>query len=266
MGWVRGGQLMSPAINPQMTIADINTLARMLVNADSNSYTAAQLLLAVNNSYERITGKILALTAGGKWKYGDYNYSAFPTFTLNLTNGTQAYRIFDSLDNDTYPDSYGPIMILGAEVKDQDGKWHLLTPITLDDIHAKGIAQSEYYSTNGRPIEYEKREDMIVLYPAPDNGVSVTLTAGLRIFFLRTADRFTSSEVTAGTKEPGFPSPWHDILSYEAAYLYAITNGLPNAAALFNEVSRKEKELLSFIFKRDQDDRPIMTMAPVNYL
>ena len=123
-----------------------------------------------------------------------------------------------------------------------------------------GLGQVEYQKTDGIPTEYEKRENMVVLYPAPDNGVSVTLTAGLKIFFLRTADVFTSSEVTTGTKEPGFPSPWHEILAYEAAYMYAVTRQLPNANQLKADVMQKEKELLAFISRRNQDDRPIITM------
>ena len=52
-----------------MTIADINILARLLTGTTTNEYTAAQLLIAVNASYERITGKLIEATAGGKWPY-----------------------------------------------------------------------------------------------------------------------------------------------------------------------------------------------------
>jgi len=246
-----------------MDIAAINALARRFTGTEVNSYTAAQLLVDVNNSYERITGKILVENAGGKWKYGDANYTAFPTYTFNLTNGTAAYDINALLGTGTYPDSHEPLLILGIEVADQNGIYHLLDPITLEDIHKQGFSQSQYLSTNGRPIEYEKREHMLVLYPAPDNGVSVTLTNGLRVFFLRTADRFTSAEVTTGTKEPGFPSPWHDILAWEAAHTFAVAKGLSNVNLLEAGVNKREKGLLDFIAKRNQDDRPIMTNKPI---
>ena len=206
-------------------------------------------------------GKLIAQTSGGQMKFGDFNYTAFPSFTITMTNSEPAYDLTDWGTTD----EEAILTILGVEVLDDDGNWHLLKPITLDEIHAKGIALSEYQSTDGLPLEYEKRDNLIVLYPAPDNGVSVTLASGLRVYSLRTADRFTSAEVTTGTKEPGFPSPWHDIIAYEAAYLYAIVNAPSKAPAIFREMQRKEKELMSFIARRNQDDRPIMTMKPIIY-
>ena len=92
---------------------------------------------------------------------------------------------------------------------------------------------------------------MIVLYPAPATA-NVTLTAGLKVFYLRTADIFTSAQVTTGTKEPGFPSPWHDLLAYGSAYDVALANGLPNINQLRTEYERKLQEMLDFISRRDQ--------------
>ena len=240
-----------------MNIADINILARLLTGTDTNSYTAANLLIAVNASYERITGRILEETSGGNWPYGDANYTAFPTYTLDLTNSTAEYQ-FDSLVT--------PIVIMGVEVLDNNSLWHVLSPITLEDIRRQGIAQVEYQKTDGRPIEYEKRENIIILYPAPDNGVSVTLTAGLKIFFLRTSDNYTSAQVTTGTKVPGFPSPYHDILAYEAAYTFAVAKGLSNINLLKAELDKRERGLLKLISKRNQDERPIMTMREINHI
>src|SRR3990167_509375 len=239
-----------------MTIANLQILTNLLIDGNTNNLSNANFLVLLNQAYERITGKILAETVGGKWPYGDANYTAFPTYTLNMTNSTAEYQI-DSLTT--------PLVILGIEVLDNTGIWHPLNPISLEQIRASGIAQVEYYKTDGRPVEYEKREHMIVLYPAPDNGVSVTLSGGLKIFFLRTADTYSETERSTGTKEPGFPSPWHDILAYEAAYYFAMARGLGNLAWLKNEMDRKERELLKFISRRNQDERPIMTNKGVNY-
>ena len=239
-----------------MTIADINILARFLSETDTTSLTAANLLILVNASYERITGKLIAETAGGRWPYGDANYTAFPTYTMNLVNSQAEYQI-DSLTM--------PLTIMGAEVLNNSGIWQPLSPINLDDIRGKGIAQVEYFKTDGLPLEYEKRENIIVLYPAPDNGVSVTLSGGLKIFFLRTADVYTSAQVTTGTKEPGFPSPYHEILAYEAALTYCSIYKPERVPFLTAQVNKKEKELLSFISRRGQDDRPVMSMRSTNF-
>lgn len=176
---------------------------------------------------------------------------------MNLVNGQANYEI-DSLTT--------PLVILGVEILDNNGSWHPIQPLSFQERRRTGIAEAQYSPTSGQPIEYEKRENIIILRPAPDNGVSVTLTAGLKIFFLRTADVFTSAQVTTGTKTPGFPSPWHDILAYEAAYLFAIAKGLENRNFLKAEVDRKEKEMFSFISRRNQDERHIMTTKKVNYI
>lgn len=251
-----------------MTIANIQTLARLLTGTNSTSYTAAQLLIANNASYERIVGKILAETSGGNMKFGDLNYTAFPTYTFTLTNAVGTYDLRDWLTADdsgsTSANSF-PLVILGMEVLDVNGIWHPLEQITFDDIRDTGVAIPEYRKTAGLPVEYELRDNQVVIYPAPDNGVSVTLASGLRLYYLRTADIFTTGEVTTGTKEPGFPAPWHDIIAYESAYTYALANGLKTAPSLLNEVQRKEKELLQFIAKRNRDTRSVMTMREVNY-
>ena len=236
-----------------MQIQDIQTLARFLTNTDSVSFTDANLLILENASYERITGRLLAETAGSKWPYGDSNYTAFPDYVADLVNSQDIYDL-----TTVFADT--PLKILGVEVLDQDGNYQVVWPIGFSQIRRRGIAQTEYAETDGRPFQYELRENKIVLKPAPDDGVTVTLTGGLKIFYLRTADVFTSAQVSTGTKVPGFPAPWHDIIAYEPAFHYAIANGLPNANFLKSEVDRKEKEMLEFISRRNQDHRPVMTM------
>lgn len=230
-----------------MTIANIESLTRFLTNTDTTSLTAANLLILENKYYEEITGQIISETAGAKWHFGDLNYTAFPTFTISLSSGVQSYNLgnFTSV----------PLTIMGIEVLDNAGIWHPLKRLTLKDIQRWHLAQSEYQKTNARPLQYEIRDNLIVLYPAPDNGVSVTLANGLRMFYLRTADVFTSAQQSTGTKVPGFPSPWHDLLSYGPAYDFAIANPEANLPAdrFLREYNRRMEEMLNFISRRDQD-------------
>ena len=129
-----------------MTIADINTLARFLTKTNTTSLSAANLLILVNKYYEAVVGKIISETAGGLWQFGDFNYTAFPTFTLDLANGTQAYDLGDT--------STDPLTIMGVEVADQDGNFHVLRRITLKQIH-EFSAEWEYLKDNGLPDQYE---------------------------------------------------------------------------------------------------------------
>ena len=202
-------------------------------------------------------GKIINETSGADWQFGDRNYEAFPTFTLTLSNSTAEYDINDL--------TTAPLTIAGVEVLDNNSNWFPLERTSLRKIRERGFAQQEYYETDGRPIEYELRDGQIVLYPAPDNGVTVTLTNGLRVYYLRTADVYTAAQVTTGTKEPGFPSPWHELLAYGPAYDYALANNLPMANHLKAKYDEGLRELLAFIGKRDQDSRSVMNMRPINF-
>ena len=245
-----------------MTIADINTLARFLTKTNTTSLSAANLLILVNNAYERIVGKLVSETVGSKWPFGDFNYTAFPSFTVTMSNSTAEYDMTDwgTTDEETI------LVILGVEVKDQDGIWHTLRRTSLREINEiEGLGQTEYFKTDGRPVEYELRDNFIILYPAPDNGVSVTLTAGLKIHHLRTSDRFTSAEVTTGTKEPGFPAPWHYLVAYGAAIEYAISSNLPNVNQMRNVFETGLKELLDFVIRRDQTEHYKFTTKGINF-
>ena len=231
-----------------MNIVDIEILTRLLTNTDTTSLSAPNLLILDNKYYEEIVGRIISETAGSKWQFGDFNYAAFPSFTRDMTNSTAEYALRDwgTTDDETI------LTIMGVEVLDNNGIFHPLKRITLKEIQSGGTAQSEYSKTDGIPQEYELRDNFIILYPAPDNGVNVTLSAGLKVFHLRTADKFTSSEVSTGTKEPGFPSPWHWLMSYGPAYDYADAANLPNANRLGAKYEKGLQEMLDFISRRDQ--------------
>ena len=98
-------------------------------------------------------------------------------------------------------------------------------------------------------------DDSFRLYPAPTSG-SVTLTAGLRVTFKRTADLFTSAQVTTGTKTPGFASPYHIILSYMAAIPYC-QSYKPNRVPLFEKkVLELKDEIIKHYSHRQKDWHP----------
>jgi len=245
-----------------MTIANIETLTRLLTDTTTTTLTAAQLLILENKYYEEIVGKIISETSGASWQFGDFNYTAFPTFTVTMTADQAVYDLRDwgTTDASTI------LTIMGVEVADENGDWHRLDRVSLKQIQECGFTYSEYSQSSARPTEYEIRDNILVLHPAPDNGVNVTLSSGLKLYFLRTADKFTSAEQSTGTKEPGFPSPWHDLLSWGPAYDYAMTRSFSNAVRFKEEYDRKLKQMLNFIARRDQDIRPILTMKRISHI
>ena len=233
-----------------MNIADLNTEIRAICDADSTSLTNATLLYRVNNAYEEIIGKLIAIDQ--RWVFGDSNYTATPTGLTTLVDNQIAYQ-FNS----------GYLNVLGVEIKDINGLWLKLKPITFDQIQ-KVEAQQEFFKTKGIPEFYEKREDFIHLYAPPDT-TKVTGTNGMKIFFQRTADIFTSAQVTTGTKVPGFASPYHIILAYKAALPYCLSHKKDRVAYLNLEIARLERELIEFYSQRHRDERKIIRPKRISH-
>ena len=233
------------------TIADIQTFTRFLCDADTTSYTAANLLITTNQAYEEVVAKIL--DADGRWQWDDTNRTDLPIGTTTLVNGQQDYA-FDTTH----------LKILGVSVKDKDGVYVKLQPVDSDDMG--DVDRSQFYSTSGLPGYYDKIGNSVFLYPAPDNGVSVTLSAGLKVYFQRTADVYTSAQVTTGTKVPGFASPFHMLLAYKAALPYCMNYKKHRVPGIVNEIAKLEKDLVKFYSKRDKEERAVMTPKRVLYI
>lgn len=228
-------------------IALINAEARTLVDADTTSYTAADLLRRVNQAYEDVVGKLLG--SDGRWNFDDTNFTTLPIGRITLVHNQRDY----SFDVDF-------LRIERVEVLDSSSNWQLVAPIDKSDIR---IGLDELYENPGLPEYYDKEGRSILLYPSPSSGL-VTLTSGLRIYFQRTADLYTSAQVTTGTKEPGFASLWHYLLSYKAALPYALAYKPDRVPFLQAEILRMEKELIAHYAKRDEDERPALSMSSVN--
>ena len=210
---------------------------------------AADLLRRINTAYEEVVGMILRLD--GLWQFDDTNYTSFPIATTTLVAGQQDYT-FNSAH----------LEIEGVSVLDDTGIWHKLRPI--DDQSQIGVDPTEYRKDDGLPVEYDKQGSSLVLYPGPASG-SVTLASGLKVFFKRTADIFTSAQVTTGTKEPGFASPFHMILAYKAALPYAISYKKDRVPALIDQILRFEKGLKQHYGLREQDRRKQITMGGISH-
>jgi len=225
------------------TITNINLETRALVDADSTSYPDATLLRRVNMAYEEIVGKLIALNKN--WKFDDSNYSDLPIGLGDLVSGQQDYSFASTL-----------LMVERVEVMDSDGNYHKLKPIDEKDISE---ALSQYKSGGGMPEKYARRGNSIFLYPYPLTA-SVTISDGLKVYFQRTADIFTSAEVTTGTKEPGFPSPYHYLLSYKSALPFALTYKKDRVTMIRQEIARMESELFDIALNKDSDK--VSAMSP----
>ncbi|HEC65755.1 MAG TPA: hypothetical protein ENI23_10695 [bacterium] len=233
-----------------MTIADVEAEARALCDADTTSYSAPDMLRRVNNAYEQVVGWLI--NADGKWQFDDTNYGDFPIGTFTLVSGQGKYSFNDKF-----------LQIIDVQIKNVNGKYRIIHPIDQKDLQSLNpftFPLRERFAIDGYPIFYDKiSSDTIELLPAPDNGITVTLDAGLRIYFKRTADLFTSAQVTTGTKVPGFDSTFHVILSYMAAVPFCMSYKKDRVALYQSEVIRLKGEILEQFTKRSKDERNSMT-------
>jgi len=248
-----------------MVIADINTESRALCDADSTSYADALLLIRTNYNLEKVISWILE--SDGRWEWDDTNYTTKPRGVGTLVEGQEAY---------SFASEY--LTIRQIEVLDTSSPAVFVKLKPIQDLELNGMSPEEYFGLEsdgspkkGFPQYYDKEGDTITLYPAPA-ATDVTLASGLRVWFQRTADLFTSAQVTTGTKEPGFASPFHSILCYMNAIPYCMSYKKDRVAAYsqvvgdFPQPSGMKKQIMDFYGHRAKDERHIMTPKRIQYI
>lgn len=149
--------------------------------------------------------------ASDMWQFDDSEYTTYPEATTTLVNSQNDY---------TLPAT--ALTIERVEVRDANATetWHKLDPIDEKDVSG-GLL--DFHDIDGLPKYYRLIGRSVWLYPAPDNGVSVTLSAGLRIYFKREISEFTDLTTTT---EIGFGEPWDRTIAYGMAYDFAVPRGM----------------------------------------
>ena len=157
------------------------------------------------------------------WAWDDSNQNTLPVATTNLVNAQTDYALATNI-----------LQVKGASVLDVNGNWEPLNQIDPFEIERETGMDFDYYNNiPGLPGEYAIIGNSIWLKPAPDNGVSVTLTAGLKLWIERSTTIFAvpATYATADTTIPGFDSDFHDILCLLMANDYLSANGQESKGA-----------------------------------
>ena len=237
------------------TNQDINTLIDFLCDSDDTAYSVQRKVLNINAFYEELIGKIVS--ADGTWQWDDTNYTTEPIGRGNLVEGQQRY---------SFTSEYLDITMV--EILNKDGtQYHKVYP--LDHTQLGDLSPEEYFGTTssgspnkGQVIYYDKQGDTIYLYNAPA-ATNHTLTNGIRVWFKRTADLFTTSDTT---QEPGLPSPYHSILAYGAAIPFCVKYHKDRVPLYQAKVNEMTKALLDFYGRREKDVRKVATTKSTSYL
>lgn len=225
-----------------------------LCDADIISYPLADVTRRINGGLENLVGKILG--ADGMWQWDDdSNYTDLPRGTFTLVEGQERY---------TFNATYLEIEHIDV-MTTTSGNWRRLKPIDRQELG--DLTTEEYFGvtsgnpTTGFPTHYDKQGRSFRLFPAP-TSTAVTLSAGGRVTFKRTADLFTTSDTT---QSPGIPSPYHITLAYMAAIPFCTTYKRDRVPLYQKKVDEDIMDLIAFHARRDKDTRKIMTMRSTNY-
>ena len=224
-----------------MNITDIFAETRALVDATSTSYPDAVVLRRVNNAYEDVVGELIH--ADGTWEFDDTNYTTLPIGRVDLVEAQSSYSFTDQFLN-----------VQNVKILDKNNLWHILNVI---DQSQTDVPLEQYLITPAFPMYYDKQGNTIKLYPSP-TGTVITLAQGLKVEFQRTAQLFTTTDISNGVITPGFASPYHVLLCYKAALPYAMSYKKDRVAFISSEIVRLQKDLINHYSEREKDKRKVM--------
>ena len=226
----------SDTTNKTGLIQDCETLLGMADTGISGDATLLKVFTRMINAwYRRVNSWIWEVT--GTWEYDDAEWTDLPIATTTILDNQQDYELSSTAQK-----------IDRVEVLDISENYQLITPI--DKSQIKTSAMTEFQETAGMPRYYDVIGRSVFLYPKPDT-TKVTATKGLKVYFSRDIDEFDSGDAT---REPGFTSNFHRILSLGASYDYAIAYEITTKANfLKGQINELTSELKNFYATRHRD-------------
>ena len=211
----------------------------------TSPYAIADKTRNINNAYDKVVS--LILQADGRWEWDDNNKTDLPIGTTSLVANQQDYEMSAA----TF------LKILKVEIKDSSGNWKVIKPISLDD--KRNISITEYKSTAGTPEEYDKLGNSIFLFPKP----SYASSGGLKIFYQRNVTHFAADDTT---DVPGFAENFHRLLSYGAAFDYAVAHQMTGKISILKPlITEMERDLIKFYSTRGRDEKMSISLQEENY-
>ena len=242
------------------TLQGIVQRALFLAFGDSqdhtNDYTLAAITASANQWMRTIAGWIL--DSDGVWEYDDSNQSTLPWATTNLVSNQRDYTMPTNI-----------MKIMGVSIMDNSGNWNTLSQINrLQVTTEQNTDLEEQYSTPSQPEYYDVVGNSIMLYPAADNGISVTLNGGMRVFLSRSIVPFSVPTLftTNDTTIPGFSENYHEMLCLGVAYDYLFSNGQTSKAdSYWQKIQTMKTDLQSFYGLRNQGNPPAFSRMPESF-
>ena len=244
-----------------MTIGEISTKITNLTGQDTTNYSNADRLIDINIWLHKV-GSIIR-DSQDESDFDDLNLSDYPNLNTPLVAGQRDYPI---------PVSEHMISIKNVSVCYDGTNTVKATPIDASELDiglapltkttTQNIIDSYFTRTNPR---YDTAYNSVFLYP---RAVAADVTAGGYIFieWQRDLDPFTSSELTSGTKVPGFDTTYHPILAYGPAYDFLFSHKVYDKAdRILPILSDWEARLRREYATKNRDRTYQLKNASVNY-
>lgn len=175
----------------------------------------------------------------GAWQYDDSGNTDLPIATTDLVSGTYRYGIPSTA-----------LTIKRAEIKDRNGAWIKLKPLTIEKEY---LALGDLETQSGVPTHYMLYNDTIQLYPKPDYASS----DGLKVYYDRTSVNFASTDTT---KTPGILSNFHYLypLGVAIQWLKIKQPQSPSLTVYMADYEKGKEELADSYASRWKDNTPTL--------
>ncbi|OQA77158.1 MAG: hypothetical protein BWY30_01157 [Tenericutes bacterium ADurb.Bin239] len=206
-------------------------------------------LKSMTATINRISHRVwhLIFLANGNWQYDDGGYTDLPSATTDIILGQRRYALPSEA-----------LTVQRVELKDNDGNWSVLKPITKELVKGEGL--EDFMDDNGIPMYYRLVNGVIELFPPADYSGTGSLT----VYFDRGAVEFQYDDTNV---TPGFASPYHEILAVKAAieWLKVKQPQSPTLPMLIQDDLKLEQSIRQFYSLRFKDYKPRIGRAKQNW-
>ena len=238
-----------------MTLSDINSKISFLTSSDTSAggYANSDRVININNYYNRILTGILQ--SQDEWDFDDISITtSYPLAKRDLVANQQDYKFSSAA-------SISPFKVKRVEVSYDGNTWNKAEPFDNGQTSkdSSQLTINNLYQTS-RPY-YDLQWNSLFLYPIP----IVNQIKSLKVWFDRQITEYTTSDLTTGTKVPGFDANFHMILAYGAAYEFAIANGKANLDETKKELEQLMLEMRQHYGSKDKDRVWMLKPEPIIY-
>jgi len=213
-------------------------------NISGNPTKYKEFTARMNNWYDREVATILA--ADTRWNWDDSNYTDLPIGTADIVSGQSTYQ-------------FDPSWIRVINIQMADATTGAFADMVPDDAEFDSVVGPEEITIPNDPYNplpitapgFTVVGGTITLDTAPTTNIA----DGLKVYFQRSVKHFAADGST-DTMSPGFPIPFHRLLSYGPAYDYCLEFTKPQTDAYKGEIEELEDGLSTFMSERYKSDPP----------